>query len=288
MHSHASDDTNSRRLYWAVFINVLLTVVQIVAGILSGSLSLIADALHNFSDAGALVVAAVARRISKLPGNETMTYGYRRAEIIGALINSTTLVLIGLYLVYECVMRYQNQEPIDGWTVVIVGSVALLIDTLTALLTYSGSKESLNIKAAFIHNVSDALASVVVIVSGILIIIYNVFIVDLIATVLISVYVLYQAYYILKKCILILMQSKPDEINIVKIKADIVGIDGVVSADHIHVWQMDEKKFFFEGHIFIRGERLIDFQEIKGKIRGLLNSRYSIDHVTLEIDVKKD
>ena len=171
-HSH-SFDSSSNRLYWAIGVNLLLTVVQIVGGILSGSLSLIADALHNFSDAGALLIAAVARKIAKLPATEKMTFGYKRAEILGALINSTTLLLVGCYLIYEAMLRFNDPKPVEGWTVIWVASVALIVDIATAMLTYKDSKENINIKAAFIHNVSDALASVVVIVAGIVIILFK-------------------------------------------------------------------------------------------------------------------
>ena len=136
-HDHGHHEFGStKKLYLAVVINIILTVFQIVGGLLSGSLSLLADALHNFSDAGALAIAAIAAKIAKIPPNQRMTYGYKRAEILGALINSTTLIIVGLYLLYEAVNRYFDQNPIDGWTVVWVATIALVIDIFTALLTY--------------------------------------------------------------------------------------------------------------------------------------------------------
>ncbi|MEZ4871960.1 MAG: cation diffusion facilitator family transporter [Bdellovibrionales bacterium] len=200
-HHHHHAEIDNKKLVWAIIINVILTFFQVIGGIVSGSLSLLADALHNFSDAGALVIAAVAARIAKIPANQTMTYGYRRAEIIGALINSTALIVIGIYLMYESINRYNEQSPIDGWVVVIVAGLALVIDLATAFLTYSGSKNSINIKAAFVHNLTDAMASVVVIISGALIILYEVYIVDLVATAIISIYVLFHAVQIIKQCI---------------------------------------------------------------------------------------
>jgi len=150
----------------AIIVNVGLTFAQIVGGIFSGSLSLIADALHNFSDAASLAIAAYARRIARRPSNAAMTFGYVRAEVVAALINYTTLIVIGLYLVYEAVMRFITPEPVEGWIVVGVAVVALVIDLATAFLTYAMSKESMNIRAAFVHNVADALGSVGVIVAG--------------------------------------------------------------------------------------------------------------------------
>lgn len=284
-HSHNHHEFGStKKLYLAVIINIVLTVFQVVGGLLSGSLSLLADALHNFSDAGALAIAAVAAKIAKIPPDQRMTYGYKRAEILGALINSTTLIIVGLYLLYEAVNRYFDQNPIDGWTVVWVATIALVIDVFTALLTYSGSKDSVNIKAAFVHNVSDAAASVVVIISGILIINYQIYLIDLVATVLISLYVLYQAFALIKQCLLVLMQSAPSHLNIDDIKKSIEGVNLVKGAHHIHVWQLDEKKVLLEGHVVVDENDLSALEEIKSKIRATLRENFSIDHSTLEIE----
>lgn len=284
-HHHHHHDLHGKKLIWAVVINVTLTVVQIIGGLLSGSLSLIADAIHNLSDAGSLIIAAVASKISKVPADNKMTFGYRRAEIIGALINSTTLVIVAFYLVYESIMRYFTPEPIDGWIVVWVAGVALIIDLLTALLTFEGSKDSINIKAAFIHNLSDAMASVVVIVSGVLIINYQIYIVDLIATVLISAYILYHGFLILKKCILILMQSVPEHLPVEEVKATIESVDMVENTHHIHLWQLDDKKVFLEAHIKISPKNLEHLETVKTQIKNILKSKHHIEHTTLEMEV---
>lgn len=282
-HSH-HEFSSTKKLYLAVFINIILTVFQIVGGVLSGSLSLLADALHNFSDAGALAIAAIAAKIAKIPPNQRMTYGYKRAEILGALINSTTLVVVGLYLLYEAANRYFDQNSIDGWTVVWVATVALVIDVFTALLTYSGSKDSVNIKAAFIHNVSDAAASVVVIISGVLIINYQIYAIDLVATVMISFYVLYQAFILIRQCILVLMQSTPTHLDIDEIKTSIEEVSLVKSAHHIHVWQLDDKKVLLEGHVVVGENDLPSIEKIKNDIRNSLREKFSIKHSTLEIE----
>ena len=172
-NSHIDPKSGDRRVSIAIWANALLTVAQIVGGILSGSLALIADALHNFSDMASLVIAFAARKIARRPADERMTFGYGRIEIVAALINYTTLILVGFYLIYEGGMRMIDPPQVAGWTVVILGGVALVVDTLTALLTYSMQKGSVNIRALFLHNLSDALASVAVIVGGALIILYD-------------------------------------------------------------------------------------------------------------------
>ena len=278
MHSH--EHGVDRKLSIAVLINIFLTVAQVVGGVLSGSLSLVADALHNLSDAGAIVIAVIARKIGNKNANESMTYGYKRAEILGVLINSTTLIVIGLYLIYEAFNKFFNPTPIDGWIVFWVAGFALVIDIGTAFLTYSaGARESMNIRAAFIHNVSDALASVAVIVAGVMIILYQLYVVDVIATIAISVYVIYHGIVLLKKCILILMQAVPEGISINDIKCTLNDIEGVDQVEHVHVWQLDENRLFFEGHLSLRGT---DRATIKSAVRSALKQNFGITHCTIE------
>ncbi|MCI2283159.1 cation diffusion facilitator family transporter [Colwellia sp. MSW7] len=257
-HHHGHSHTHDGKLSLAVFINILLTIVQIIAGLVSGSLSLIADALHNLSDAGAIVIAIVARKIARKPASSRMTYGFKRAEILGALINSTTLIIVGIYLIYEAISKYFNPEPIDGWIVVWVAAIALVIDAGTAWLTYkAGAKNNLNLKAAFIHNLSDAFASIVVIVLfGTLIILYQWYVVDLVATIFISIYVIYHGLSLAKQSINILMQAVPDNIDIDTLCTDIESLSCVNKVHHIHVWQLDDNDKFLEAHVSLQVDGL--------------------------------
>lgn len=282
-HSH-THEKNGKALFWAILINVILTVVQVIGGLVSGSLSLLADALHNFSDAGALIIAYVAQKVSGLPANKEMTFGYGRAQILGALINSVTLVLVGLYLIYESWERFQSPAKIDGWMVIWVAGVALVIDLATAWLTHSGSKESINMKAAFIHNLSDALASVVVIVSGVLILNYNIFWVDVVATLLISFYILYQSVGLIKSSVKVLMQAAPEDLSQSEIVSKLKQVDGVKNIHHIHLWELYEKFRSFEAHIVIEDRDLESMDSIKRKIRSILKKSFNIQHSTLEIE----
>ena len=279
-HGHDHSHTHDGKLSFAVFINILLTVVQIIGGLVSGSLSLIADALHNLSDAGAILIAIVARKIARKPANSNMTYGFKRAEIIGALINSTTLIIVGFYLIYEAISKYFNPEPIDGWIVVWIATIALVIDAVTAWLTYrSGVKNNLNLKAVFIHNMSDAFASIVVIVAGTLIILYQWYFVDIIATIAISMYVIYHGLSLAKQTIKILMQAVPDDIDIDELCTVIESLTSVKKVNHIHVWQLDDNKKFLEAHVTLEIAQ-IDNGVIQ--IKKILVNQYGIDHSTIE------
>jgi cobalt-zinc-cadmium efflux system protein len=270
------------RLVWAVVVNVGLTVAQILGGILSGSLALIADALHNFSDAASLGLALFARRIGRRPADKLMTFGYGRAEVVAALINLTTLIIVGLYLLIEAVNRYFDPQPIEGWTVVIVAGIALVIDVATAALVHKGTRGSLNIKAAFLHNVSDALASVGVIVAGTLILLYQLYIADLVMTAVIAAYVLYQGFSLLPSTIKLLMGAVPDDVEFDAILHALEDMDGVIGVHHLHIWNLDEHRRALEAHIVPQSETVAEFELLKVRVRTRLSDKFSIEHATLE------
>src|SRR3954466_6134229 len=158
-HVHVDENMSDRRLMLALLLNLLLTVVEVAAGLLSGSLALVADAVHNLSDVGSFVIALVARRIGRWPSDELRTFGYRRAEIIGALINLTILIVISIFLIYEAVERYFYPRPIDGWMVVAVAAIALAVNAATAAVLYALSRQNLNVHAAYLHNMADSFSS---------------------------------------------------------------------------------------------------------------------------------
>ena len=157
---------SDRRLVLSLVLNLLLTVVEVIAGVFAGSLALVADAVHNLSDCGTFVIALIARRIGRRPSDERRTFGYRRAEIIGALINLTVLVVTSLYLIYEAIERFFSPQPIDGWIVVAAASVALAVNVATASLLYAMSRGNMNVRAAYLHNLGDSFSSLGVIVAG--------------------------------------------------------------------------------------------------------------------------
>ena len=283
-HHHHGDPSKigERRLWWAVGANMLLTVAQVVGGILSGSLSLAADALHNFSDAASLLIALVAIRIGRKPPDQFKTFGYKRAETIAALINLTTLIIIGLYLCYEAIVRFITPEPIAGWMVVLVAGVALAVDVFTALLTYSQSKNSMNIKAAFLHNVTDALASVGVIITGTLILLYGWIWTDAAMTLIISGYVLWQGFTELPKVIHLLMEGTPKGMDAESIITAMEAESGVKEVHHLHIWQLDEHRNALEAHVVLSEKA--DMDNLKSKLKKLLHDKFEIEHSTLEFE----
>lgn len=281
-HLYEVDRMGDRRLGFAIAINMLLTLVEVIGGIVSGSLSLIADALHNFSDASSLLIAFVARKIGRQPADHFKTFGYKRAEVIAALVNLVTLVLVGLYLIYEALWRIYEPQIIEGWTVLVVAAIALIIDVGTAVLTYHMSKTSMNIRAAFLHNVSDALASVGVIIAGALILSYNWYWSDTVLTLLIAGYVLYQAAMLLPKTIHILMEGAPEDISIQDVIVVMERTTGVSGVHHVHIWQLDEHRNALEAHVVIDNPRELEI--VKDALKTALSDQFFIAHSTLEFE----
>ncbi|MEX2671471.1 MAG: cation diffusion facilitator family transporter [Phycisphaeraceae bacterium] len=284
-HAHETEQLSDGRLIAAVAVNVLLTVAQIIGGVLSGSLALVADALHNLNDAASLGIALLARRIARKPADRRRTFGYRRAELVGALINLTTLIIVGLYLIYEAVWRFFEPQEIAGWLVVGVAGIALVVDIITAALVYAMSRGSLNVKAAFVHNVADALASVGVIVAGVLIILYQWYWVDLVATLAISGYILWHGALMMRQTIRPLMDSVPLDVNLDDLVAAMEGVERVHSAHHVHVWEIDEHHRALEAHVVLAEADVSRLEQVKRDIKQVLRERFRIGHATLEFDI---
>ena len=283
-HAHIDPEAGDRRVFAAIAVNLGLTVAQIIGGIVSGSLALIADALHNFSDAISLIIAFAARKIARRPRDADMTFGYGRVEVVAALINYTTLIVIGLYLLYEAAMRFVDPQPVEGWLIVIIAGIALIVDAATALLTYRMSKSSVNIRAAFLHNVADALGSIAVILAGTLILLYDWRLIDPIVTVMIAGYILWQSFREIGPVIRILMLGSPPDIETRGVLDAVRGVPGVTGIHHAHFWQMDEHHAALDAHVVIEEGRWNDADAIKERIKSVLSDRFGIEHTTLELE----
>lgn len=281
-HHHPDLDSGDKRVAAAVGVNIGLTIVQIVAGILSGSLALVADAIHNLSDALTLVIAFFARRVGKRPADARMTFGYGRAEVVAALVNYTTLIVIAIYLAAEGIERLFNPQQVEGWIVVIVAGGALVIDTVTALLVHRLSKDSSNMRAAFLHNVADALGSVAVIIGGTLILLYDWRLVDPIVTLLISGYILWHSWLGIVPVIRVLMLGTPEGTDLDDVLTALQAVDGVNSVHHVHVWYMQESQAALEAHVVLDGTR--SEIAVKQAVKTLLQRRFGIVHSVLELE----
>lgn len=283
-HHHIDPEAGDRKVALAVVANVALTLAQIIGGVLSGSVALIADALHNLSDAASLGIAFFARKIARRPTDGDMTFGYKRAELVAALINYTTLILVGFYLIYVGIMRFFDPPEVAGWLVIVVASIALLVDAFTALLTWRLACESANIRAAFLHNVADALGSVAVIIVGILIVAFEWHLADPIATLGIAAYILWMGFGEIGGVIRILMLGSPPWIDPHAVLEAISRVKGVESVHHLHLWQISETVVSLEAHVVVSAAHWPACHPVKLAVKSRLAEAFGISHVTLDME----
>ena len=272
---------------WAIVFNVLLTAAQLIGGVLSGSLALIADALHNFSDVAALVIAFAARRIARRHADADMTFGYARIELVAALVNYTTLIILGLYLAYEAVLRLLAPAPVNGGVVVWLALIALAVNSATAVLTFSMARQSINIRAAFLHNLADALGSVAVLVAGVLIVLFNWTLADPLITLGISGYIFWQSGREIGPVIRILALGSPRGIKTENVLSVVRGTRGVAGVHHAHVWQLDEHEPALDAHVVIEAGEWSRADAIKAEVKRRLRTEFGIGHTTLELECSR-
>ena len=283
-HHHVDPASGDRRVVAAIGVNLGLTAAQVAAGVLSGSLAMIADAIHNLSDALSLVIAFVARRIARRPSDAAMTFGYGRAEMVAALVNYTTLVVIALYLVWEGVARLIDPQPVEGWIVVVVAGIALVVDAATALLTVRMARTSANIRAAFLHNVADALGSIGVIVAGALILLHDWRIVDPLVTLAIAGYILWQSLLGARPVIRMLMLGSPSDLDAEAVLRGMEAVPGVASVHHLHLWEMQEGQPAVDAHVVVEDGQAPD--RVRARLKRHLAERAGVSHSTLEMETR--
>ncbi len=282
-HHHPSPKSGLK-LLGAVVLNLIITIAEVVGGIWSGSLALISDALHNLSDTASLATSYVAHRIAGRRPNARKTFGYRRAEIIGAFVNLITLILIALFLIKEAVERFLDPQPVDGPIMLVVAIIGLLANVGTALLLFREARHSLNIRSAYLHIITDALSSVGVVIGGILIWQYGVYLLDPILTVFISLYIIWHAYGMLKQTLNILMEGTPAHLDVKEVVQAVEGLSGVQGMHHVHAWQLDEAHLALEAHVLINKQDWEDMEAIKQKIKHTLKTQFGVGHSTLEFE----
>ncbi len=196
-HNHSGNKTE-RNLGITIALNLFITIAELIGGFLSGSLSLISDAMHSFSDAIALVIAFAAIRLGKKPKTHKHTFGLKRVEIIAAVINSGTLIIISFFLIKEAVARFYDTVPIAGSLMLVVASAGFIANLLGMLLMRGSAGNNLNIRAAYFHLLSDTVSSIAVIIGAVFIIYFEIYWIDPLLTILISIYILKETYGIIR------------------------------------------------------------------------------------------
>lgn len=283
-HTHAEPSTSTTRLFVTVLLNFLITVVEIVGGILSGSLSLISDALHNLSDGVAIIITYIAMKLSTRPNTERYTFGLKRAEILAAILNSATLIGIGVFLFKEAYHRFRTPEPIAGGLMIAVALTGLVANVIGTLLLRQGSQQNMNIRAAYLHLLSDAVSSVAVICGGVAIYFFDVAWVDPILTVLIAAYIIYESVEIVREAVNVLMMGAPEDLSLQHVQRELEAVPGVQNIHHVHVWRMNDHDIHFEAHVDVADMPVSQCQQITRQIEEKLHDLHEITHVTLQFE----
>ena len=277
---------NGRRFLAVTILNATITVVEIIGGVVSDSLALLSDAFHNLGDSLSIVMGYAAQVISGRPENSRRTFGYRRAEILSAFLNALFLIIMSIFLIVEAVQRLKHPSHINGKVMLIVAVIGLIANLLSAILLHEGSHDSLNVKATYLHVLSDSLSSVAVIIGAIILMYVNVPWLDPVLTIAVAVYIAFEAWPIIKKTIEILMQSAP-QLDYDAIQKDILAVKGVEGVHHLHAWSMDEHRVVFSAHINCQDMKISECEHIYHEIEQLLTNKYHISHVTLQAECQR-
>ena len=289
-HHHHHNEVSGNRLKLTVLLNVGITVSQLIGGIFSGSTALISDALHNFSDVISLVISYIANLLAHRK-EQTLdkTFGYKRAEIVAALINSTTLIVLAIFLIYEAIIRFIHPKEIHGNTVIWLALLSIALNGLSVLLLKKDAENSINMRSAYLHLFSDMLTSVAVLIGGLLIKYKHWYFVDPILTLLIAGYLLYMSWGLLQESLRIIMQFAPKEIEIADVEKEVTKIEGIKNIHHVHIWQLNDKSYHLEGHVeFNKDIKLSEFDKICEKIENVLLEKFKINHTNIQPEWHRD
>ncbi|WP_417872306.1 cation diffusion facilitator family transporter [Xanthomarina gelatinilytica] len=288
-HTHSYKDVKDRNLLISIFLNVLITAAQIIGGLVSGSLALLSDALHNFSDVISLIVSFVASKLSKQKASINRTFGYKRAEILAAFVNAATLVVVAVLLIIEAVKRFQEPQEIASNLVIWLALIAIFANGFSVLLLKKDSKSNINIRSAYLHLLTDMLASVAVLIGGLLMKFYQIFWVDSLLTFLIALYLIYVGYDLLKTSTKMLMLFTPDHINIKEVVRVVNQLPKVKKLHHVHIWNLSDDELHLEAHLDLEENiSTRDFNELLLEIERVLHDQFNINHVTIQPEYKKE
>lgn len=287
-HNHQHQNLRERNLLIAIFLNIGITAAQVVGGFISGSLALLSDALHNFSDVVSLVISYLASKLSKRKASTHKTFGYKRAEILAAFINASTLVIVAVLLIIESIKRFQNPQTIDSDLVIWLSLLAIAFNGFSVLLLKKSAAHNLNMKSAYLHLLTDMLASVAVFIGGLLMKFYQLYFVDSVLTLAIALYLIYVGYDLLKNSTRILMLFTPSNIDIETIVKRVNTIENVKKMHHVHVWSLNDDELHLEAHLDLNNNISVEqFNIILLQIEAMLTKEFNINHITIQPEYNK-
>jgi len=290
-HLHSSGALSGKsgvaqgRLIVVVMLNLLITLAELAGGMLANSLALVSDAVHNFGDTLSIFVAWLAGRISDRDPNMRKTYGYRRAEILSALLNASVLIVICLFLLSEGWKRLMHPENVKGGLMIWIALIGFVANFLSILLLKKEEGKSLNIRAAYLHLLGDTLSSVAVIAGGILILFFRIYWIDPLLTLFISLYILKETYEVLRQTVDILMQGTPKDLDLNHVQHVLEQVEGIANIHHVHAWNLSDREIHFECHVDLAEDiRISESEKILNQVTEILREQFGISHVTLQFE----
>jgi len=285
-HKHFSNfsRSTSRRLALSLGITLAFVVVEILAGVFANSLALLTDAAHNLTDVLALALTWWALWITAKPANSGKTYGYHRAGILVALVNSTTLALIALGIFYEAWKRFVTPPEVEANILIAVGAAAVIVNLVTALLVRRGSNNDLNLHSAFLHLMGDVVSTLGAVIAGIIIRFTGWNWLDALVSVLIGFLILWNAWGILRESVQILMESTPADIDMEALQRDMLAVKGVRGVHDLHVWSITRSLRTLSAHLMTDDVPVSVGAEVRAAVEVMLLQHYDIDHATLQLE----
>jgi cobalt-zinc-cadmium efflux system protein len=286
---HDYGDLSVKKLGFSIILNIIITIAQVIGGFISGSLSLLSDALHNFSDVISLIISYIANRLAKKKYTLKQTFGYKRAEVVAALINASTLLVVAVMLAQEAISRFNKPIAIESSWVIALATLSILVNGGCVLLLKHDASENMNIRSAYLHLFSDMITSIAVLLGGIVMYYFKIFWVDSILSILIVVYLVYLSWGLLMQTLRILMQFTPPDIDLKAIENEILNFPAIENIHHVHVWQLSDKEIHLEAHIdFSRDLKLSKATEITRQMVKLLKDKFGIAHAILQPEIGSD
>jgi cobalt-zinc-cadmium efflux system protein len=283
-HSHDHDAGNIKRVQIALVLTGTFMIVEVIGGILSGSLALLADAGHMLTDTMALALAAFAFRVSRRPADARRSYGYQRVQIIAAFVNGLSLLVIVGWILFEAIMRLIEPPEVVGQTMLYVASAGLVVNIIAFLVLHSGDQENLNIRGAALHVLGDLLGSVAAIIAALIIIRTGWMPIDPILSVLVAMLILRSAWQLVRRSAHILLEGAPEWLDVDDMQSKIISaVPEVMEIHHVHVWGLTPQHPMLTMHVVL-GESLVDPTPVVRNIKSVLHDEFAIDHSTIEVE----
>jgi cobalt-zinc-cadmium efflux system protein len=281
-------EVKGRNLVLSIILNLIITIAQVVGGIVSGSLALISDALHNFSDVLSLIFSLIAHKLSRRKASINNTFGYKRAELIAAFVNASTLVIVAFILIYGAIGRFISPYPIESELVIWLALLGIIVNGLSVVFLRKDAEHNINMKSAYLHLLTDMMASVAVLVGGLLMKFYGWFWVDSVMTIAIAIYLIVVGVKLLITSTKMLMLFTPDFIDIKELVREVHKIPGVNKLHHIHVWHLNDEELHLEAHLDCSEDiKMSEFNELLHEVEQILFLKFNINHINIQPEFKK-